>query len=231
VSNASPANVEISLWRLDRTAQDLARLRGVLSSEERARADRFVRPSDRERWTVSRAGLRILLGRKLGAGPAEIVFTEEVNGRPALAGAVNLSFNLSHSANVAALATSSDARVGVDVEEIRPITDDEIAWALSAAERIELSGGDPAARLERFFKFWTLKEALMKGTGLGAQLPLQDFDMSLNPPRLVRFKDESKAPGQWNFHDIAPQPGMRGAVAVRTEGRALAASWTWVEIG
>ncbi|HOY76715.1 MAG TPA: 4'-phosphopantetheinyl transferase superfamily protein [Hyphomonadaceae bacterium] len=209
----------------------MARLRGVLSLAEQARADRFVRSSDRERWIVSRAGLRFLLGRKLDAGPTEIAFTEEANGRPALAGANNLSFNLSHSANVAALAMSSDVRVGVDVEEVRPITDDEIAWALSSAERIELSEGDPAERLERFFKFWTLKEALMKGTGLGAQLPLQDFDMGLNPPRLARFKDESEAPGQWNFHDIAPQPGMCGAVAARTEGRVLVASWTWVEIG
>lgn len=230
MSNAAPAIVDISLWSLDRPAPDTARLRRVLSAEEQARADRFVRASDRDRWTVSRAGLRLLLGWKLGVAPGDIAFTQEVNGRPALAEAGVASFNLSHSDDVAALAISADVRVGVDVEAIRPIADDEIAWALSPAERHELSSVDEPTRLESFFRFWTLKESLMKGTGLGAQLPLHDFDMGLFPSRLVRLKDKSEAPGQWNFHDVAPRVGMRGAVAARTEGRALAATWTWVEI-
>ncbi len=173
--------------------------------------------------------MRQLLGQKLGIRPDEVVFTQEVNGRPALV-STNLSFNLSHSADVAALAVSSDVRVGVDIEAIRPIADDEIAWALSPAERLELSQVDQTTKLDSFFRFWTLKEAFMKGTGLGAQLPLHDFDMGLAPARLVRLTGKSEAPTEWNFHDIAPQAGMRGAVAARTEGRTLAAAWTWVDL-
>lgn len=230
MNTGSPVSVDVSLWGLDRSAADVARLRGFLTAEEQARAARFVRASDRDRWTVARAGLRQLLGRKLNIAPLDVAFLLEANGRPRLTGENPISFNLSHSADVAALAISFEARVGVDVEEIRPIAPDEIAWALSLAERLELSTVDDAHRLESFFRFWTLKEAFMKGTGLGAQLPLHDFDTSLSGPRLVHLKGESDAPGQWTFYDIAPKAGMRGAVAARTGGRSLAATWTWVEI-
>jgi len=172
----------------------------------------------------------LLLARNLGVAPRDIVFMLEVGGRPALVDDNRLSFNLSHSAGVAALAVSTDVPVGVDIEEIRPIAAHEIMWALSPAECLELSMINEAEQLESFFRFWTLKEALMKGTGLGARLALHDFDTSLLGPRLVRMKGKSDAAAQWTFCDTAPKAGMRGAVAARTGGRALAASWTWVQL-
>lgn len=229
VSNATPAIVDVYLWGLDLPQDEIRRMRGVLSAEEEARAHRFVRPSDKDRWTVSRAGLRLLLARRLDVNSSEIAFTEEGNGRPALANVTSISFNLSHSADVAALAVSSDVRVGVDIEQIKPMTEDEVAWALSPAERFELSLAASENRLESFFRFWTLKEAFMKGTGLGAALPLHDFDMSLDAPRLVRLRDAPTEPARWSFGEMRPKALMRGAVAALTDGRELIANWRWTD--
>lgn len=229
-SGASPVIVDVHLWELDRPAAEVARLRGLLSAEEQARADRFVRPVDRDRWTVSRAGLRLLLARKLDVAPAEIVFGVEANGRPTVSGVDALSFNLSHSADVAALAVSVDARVGVDVEEIRPITPDEIAWALAPAERAELASARDADQLDRFFRFWTLKEAFMKGTGLGAGLPLHSFDVSLSGPGLVRLAGDPDAPNHWKFNEIQPKSWMRGAVTACVGASEMIARWHWADI-
>lgn len=205
-------------------------MRTLLSVDEAARAGRLVRAVDRDRWTVARAGLRLLLSRVMNVAPDVLVFGREGHDRPTVNGSGCLSFNLSHSGDVAALAISSDARVGVDVEEIRSIDPDEIAWALSPAEREALARAGEGQTLETFFRFWTLKEAFMKGTGLGAALPLHDFDIGLDDPGLVRLKDRPDEPRQWKFNEISPRAGIRGAIAARTEGRVLVANWRWVEI-
>lgn len=225
-----PAQVDVSLWQLDRPADEVADLRALLSDEENARAARFFRAVDRDRWTVARAGLRLLLSEAMNTTPDAVAFGQEGNGRPTIIGADGLSFNLSHSGDVAALATSGNARVGVDIEEVRPIAPDEIAWALSSAEQVALSQVSEGESQDVFFRYWTMKEAFMKGTGLGAALPLHDFDVELGVPGLVRLKDNPGTPRLWRFHENSPRPGMRGAVAAFTEGRALVANWRWVEL-
>jgi 4'-phosphopantetheinyl transferase len=228
--HAPPAHVDVSLWRLDRLTDEVADLRALLSEDEIARAARFFRAVDRDRWTVARAGLRLLLSEALNTTPGAIAFGQEGNGRPEVIGVDSLSFNLSHSADVAALAISRDARVGVDVEEIRPVGPDEIAWALSLAEQKALAQVGKDESLETFFRYWTMKEAFMKGTGLGASLPLHDFDVELGVPGLVRLRDNPEAPRLWSFHEISPRPGMRGAVSALTAGRSLVANWLWIEL-
>ena len=223
------ASVDVYMWKIDRSAVDAAHIRTFLSTDEKARADRFFRPIDRYRWAASRAGLRQLLSRELGIAPDAIVFGQEANGRPNLVGIEAVSFNLSHSADVAALAISRDTRVGVDVEDIREIRSDEIERALSIAERLELAEAADALQLETFFRFWTLKEAFMKGTGLGASLPLHDFDVSPAGPGLLRLKDAPAEPGRWRFDEFVPKPGVRAALAARTDDRDLVVQWRWAD--
>jgi 4'-phosphopantetheinyl transferase len=219
--------VDVWFWSLDAGTDETDRLARLLSPDESARAARFFRPLDRDRWTVSRGRTRELLAAVLDTSPAAIAFGQEGDGRPYVAGdfARTPSFNISHSRNIGALAISFDARVGVDVEAIRPIEETDIAWALSPAERLALEKTDAAERLETFFRFWTLKEAFMKGIGLGAALPLHDFDMGLEGPGLIRLEGASHEPARWRFAEAVPSAGMRGAVAARTDGRALDVEW------
>ncbi|WDU79087.1 MULTISPECIES: 4'-phosphopantetheinyl transferase family protein [Lysinibacillus] len=84
-------------------------------------------------------------------------------GRPYIAGHPHWQgdFNLSHSGNWIVLAVTTIGRVGIDVEEIKPVSEDVMVYALSETER-QLVFHQP---LHVFYEFWTLKEALFK-TGL-----------------------------------------------------------------
>lgn len=220
-------SVEVWFWSLDAGTDETERLTRLLSPEESARAARFFHPLDRDRWIVSRGRTRELLAAVLDTSAAAISFGQEVQGRPFVVGPFPRTpyFNVSHAQDVGALAISFDAPVGIDVEAIRPIEDTEIAWALSPAERSALDKKAAADRLETFFRFWTLKEAFMKGMGLGAALPLHDFDMGLEGPELVRLEGASNEPARWRFEEAVPAAGMRGAVAARTDGRSLGVAW------
>lgn len=223
----NPVAVDTWFWSLDAGRAETDRLAALLSPDEAARAARFFKPIDRDRWTVSRARTRLLLADALRVSPEIVVFGQESGGRPFIAGGAERApfFNISHSAGLGALAISFAAQVGVDVEAVRPVEDAEIAWALSPAEREELALAAPDLRLETFFRFWTLKESLMKGMGLGAALPLHDFDIRLDGLRLARLAGFPGETDRWKFAETVPATGFRGAVTARTDGRALTARW------
>ncbi len=222
-----PVKVDVWFWPLDVSGGETRRLSALLTPEESDRVARFFRPMERRRWAVSRGRTRELLAAAMNVSPAAIVFGKEPNGRPFIEGSFARipSFNVSHSDGLGALAVSFDARVGVDVEAVRPISDAEIERALSPNERAELRRADPAEQLETFFRFWALKESFMKGTGQGFTLPLHDFDIALNGPRLARLAADPAEPAHWRFAEAPLKSTMRGAVTARTEGRPLDVDW------
>jgi hypothetical protein len=133
----------VHVWRADLDAVE-ERLCDVLDTAERQRAQRILRPQDRQRWARSRAVLRALLGRYLHADPRTLTFALGAHGKPTLP---SISFNLSHSASLALYALVLEGDVGVDVELARrPL--DALALAESALGAQEAAGqaGALAAR-------------------------------------------------------------------------------------
>jgi 4'-phosphopantetheinyl transferase len=174
------------VWRADLEAVG-DQLDGLLCAAELERAGRMLRERDRQLWVRSRGVLRALLGRYLQADPAALRFAAGAHGKPALledeqaptlatqltAPGSRLSFNLSHSGQLALYAFSGSGEVGVDVEVSRRSLD-EVALAervFEAAEAERLEGLDPAIRQQEFRRLWTRHEAVLKlrGTGIGAQ--------------------------------------------------------------
>lgn len=234
MADVSQVAVDVWFWSLDVEPDEFTALAGLLSGDEAMRAERFFQAHDRRRWTVARARMRQLLGRAINRPPSAISFSTEPNGRPFLSDAPSsLSFNLSHAEGVGALAVSFDARVGVDVEAVRPMTDAEMAWPLSAAERAAMAGVQGQERFEAFFRFWTLKEAFIKAVGTGLSLPLEDFDMSAPgaEPRLMRLAGAPEEPDRWRFAEHRPGAGHRAAVAALAEGRQLRVQWHGLCLG
>lgn len=228
MTETRPVEIEVWFWSLDIAPAERTALSALLSADERARAARFHHARDRERWIVARARMRERLGAALGEAPEHLIFETEAQGRPFLKGhEATLSFNLSHSEGLGALAVSFDARVGVDVEAVRPLADHEMDWPLSHAERAALRGLRGKDRLDAFFRFWTLKEAFIKAHGAGLSLPLGDFDMSPPgaAPRLMRLAGDPVAPRRWGLAEGAPGAGFKAAVAALTDGRPLAVRW------
>jgi 4'-phosphopantetheinyl transferase len=158
----------------------------VLSPDERARAERFLKPRDGLLWARAHGVLRVLLGRYLDADAGRLRFAAGKNGKPTLiddyAGRqsepgsaapapAGLHFNLTQSGHMALYAFTQIGPIGVDVEIARrPF--DEIAVAARAF------GSPEALRLKRlrgvireleFLRMWTRHEAKLKchGTGIG----------------------------------------------------------------
>jgi 4'-phosphopantetheinyl transferase len=169
------ADGAIHVWRADLTgvSQELEEL---LCDEERARAGRMVNKRDGELWRRSRGLLRALVARYVQREPRSLRFTTGERGKPALAGDADessrpheLSFNLSHSGQLALYAFSTSGAVGVDVELARrPIDEVAIAArALGATEARRLQALAPEIRRREFLRAWTRHEAELKCLGVG----------------------------------------------------------------
>lgn len=222
---ATPVRVDVEIWDLDVTAQELKTLSKVLSADECARAARFVDPVHRNRWIAARGRLRQVLGRCSGREPASIALRAQPNGKPILEGEGRPHFNLSHSGAIGILAHSRDLAVGADIEMIRPISDEVIEYALSSVERDKMKGLGDEARQQRFFRSWVLKEAFVKCLGTGLSLPLDHFDLEPDLCQLRHFNGGNNELSFWYFDVNEIAPGAVAAVAVRAEGRPVNLVW------
>jgi 4'-phosphopantetheinyl transferase len=216
----------IDVWTVPQTGsvETIATCRDLLSPEEKARADRFVFPRDRDSYTLSQGALRLLLASYLIIPAREIRLTSGPKGKPSLLEAPHLSFNKSHSKGLALYAFANDCAVGVDVEELRQLPDfQQIAsrffCPLEAQELASVK--DTAAA---FFRCWTRKEAYIKAVGDGLSIPLDEFQVTLlpeQPARFVHIDNDEIAASNWNLHHLEPAVGYIGALAYAGARRSL----------
>jgi 4'-phosphopantetheinyl transferase len=221
---------EIHVWRayLDFEPASLRAFETTLSPDEKARADRFHFPRDRNAFVATRGILRELLSRYAGRAPAELVFDYGDRGKPSLRGGPSqaIQFNVSCSHGLALLAFAMSRSVGVDVELIRPsFAGVEIAERYFAPQEIEeLRALPPSLLAEGFFHCWARKEAYVKARGEGLQIPLRSFRVSLTPGQPERLESEDSA--RWSLHSITPDPKYVGALVVAAK-EARIRFWNW----
>jgi len=222
---------EVHVWcaSLDCDRAVLSRLEGTLSSDEIARASRFVLTTDRNHFVVARGILRNLLGAYLMLSPASLQFNYGKYGKPALqTKACNspLQFNLSHSSGLAMYALSLGRRLGIDVERIRPqLAVEDIARRYFAQRELaDLKALPSQLRAEGFFLCWTRKEAYVKAHGAGLSIPLDSFAVSLTPGRPAELQSADSA--QWSLRSFEPSPGSVAAIV--GEGKDWQTlHWSW----
>jgi 4'-phosphopantetheinyl transferase len=207
--------------RLDRAA--VAGAVRLLSTEERARHDRFLFASDRRDFAVAHALLRCALTAHGDRAPHEWTFATGPHGKPQLAGLTgahsNLSFSLTHTRGLVACAMTAGGHVGIDVEAIDLAVDITLLArrCFSPDEISALESCDEAARPERFVEHWVLKEAYVKATGKGLSVRLDELTFAFNAPASIRFESPDRAESmRWRFALFAPTPLHRLAVAVRS---------------
>jgi 4'-phosphopantetheinyl transferase len=215
---------QVQLWTVALGGQDAwqGEYWKTLSSDERERAGRFRFVRDRERFVAARGKLRWLLAEYLALSPAEVVFEYGAHGKPSVAGEKELRFNLAHSGEYALYAFCAGRRVGVDIEQIRSI-DDQEALARRFFSRKECDDLMSVATNERnaaFFAGWTRKEAFVKATGAGLTMGLQSFRVALLPG-LPAALLASEWDGKWTMFDVHPADGYRAAVVVEGDGYEL----------
>jgi 4'-phosphopantetheinyl transferase len=209
-------------WAAPVEPADAPGLVELLDTHELDRLGRFRRAADRARYLAAHALARLVLAER--RPPAELVYDRSCrcgaqHGKPVLPGGP--AFSLTHAADLVGVAVH-DGPVGLDVEQVRPMSDlaGMAAHVCSPAETVT----DAAS----FFTVWTRKEALLKATGDGLSSPMAAITLG---PSGVREWTGDGAPARpvW-LRDLHPAPGYRAAVAgfgaaapevVETDGNPL----------
>jgi 4'-phosphopantetheinyl transferase len=229
-----PAADEVHVWAaaLDRSAEEVAALARSLCREERERAARFRHAASRDEFVVARAFLRFLMGECLGVAPHEVCFSQTARGKPRLAAnPPPVCFNVSHSHGVALFALTSRCEVGVDLERVRPFSD-EVGLAerfFTPREAAALRALDARGRVETFFRLWTRKEAYLKAHGLGLSYGLERVEVSHaadDPAHIVHIDGDREAAARWSLRTLFPAVGYVGALALRSHDYRLCC-WRW----
>lgn len=162
--------------------------RQALPTEERARATTFGRAADRERFTRTRAWLRVLLGHHLQHAPEEVSIRANALGKPILDPGLNRSieFNVSHSGAWSLVALSPAPAVGVDVESAHRAIDPEALARryFDLAFQSALHALPAIERARCVLEHWTTQEATVKATGAGVSAILaRKVPSALEVPR------------------------------------------------
>jgi 4'-phosphopantetheinyl transferase len=208
--------LEIIIWSLTNPPLARAELAATLSNDERARAGRFMSAAHGDEYIAAHGMMRHLLAERLACVPPSLSFVFGPHGKPRLAEAGHIEFNLSHSGGYAALGIARGAAVGIDIEEMRPITENIAARFFSPAEVRALDALPTSDRARGFFHCWTRKEAVIKMTGQGLARRLDSFDVSLGPdiaPVLLRFDDLPAPADHISLVHFDVTPAIVGAAA------------------
>lgn len=184
--------VEVWQAHLAQPPELVQRLESTLADDERERAARLT---SAPRWIVARAALRIVLAGSLPLHPSDLELATGPHGKPEIPGSP-LRFNLSHSGDLAVIALSRDAEVGIDVERTSRRSA-VIERTLTDGERATLNGQD---RHTQLLRIWCRKEAMAKAGGGGLGWAPETFDTT--------------APGDLSLSDLVLDEGYVGAVAV-----------------
>ncbi|MEF3129724.1 4'-phosphopantetheinyl transferase family protein [Rhizobium leguminosarum] len=222
---SQPREASVRLWNA---------ARNVLNEEERQRARRFVFDRDRDMYVFSHGLLRLLLARYMVADPRELTFASAPGGRPELVSpsSAPIRFNLSHTDGLVGCILTQKADCGLDVEQIGRVDYRHLVpTALAPEERSALLGLAEADRPDRFCEIWTLKEAYLKGRGLGISYPIRNISFSgFDGNRRCRVVGDERDDGStWHFWSRTFAGAYSAAAAVRTQRDDVKFSATFIE--
>lgn len=163
----TPGQANVWVVRLDELRPDLL---PSPTTDEAARAARFINETLRRRYLRSHGALRAVLARYT---TARLDFALAPHGKPYLPAVPELRFNLSHSHERALVGVTLGQEIGVDVERLRPMSDcaalaERFFPPSEAAAFAAGLAATPAPDRERdFFRRWTRIEAVLKARGVG----------------------------------------------------------------
>ena len=154
------------------TKTDFEKLKRMVPGSYLSKIDRFHRFQDR---------LRNLFGLLLLSQAWQSIYcrslvlerieTSDFN-RPYLPGS-KADFNISHSGDYVVCILSPDSRVGIDIEYKQNVDLNDFTRTMNQEQWAKINKSrDP---FDTFFKYWTMKECVIKADGRGLSIPLTDI--------------------------------------------------------
>jgi 4'-phosphopantetheinyl transferase len=213
----------------------LSTLDSFLDERDRLRCTRFKFADDRARFVLGRALVRTCLGRYLGQPPETVELALSDDGRPIYPYDATLRFNLTHSGDLVALAITSQAEIGIDVERIESHPDlSELAQRIFSEPDLEtFRTFSTAEALTSFFRAWTRKEAYLKARGEGIAEGLPQISTSFGPEEVSEITDSrrSRSNKSWRLYNLPLPTGYAGSLACDEPAKEVAAHFGRVEKG
>ena len=198
----------------------LAIYRSLLTPQERLRHDQFRFKRDQRQYLMTRALIRWVLSHHAGVPPEAFAFGTNAWGKPEIRqpNGLPLRFNASNTRGMVACAVALAHDVGVDVEDTTRLgeTIDIAERFFSKTEVEELRALPAHLQRERFFDYWTLKEAYVKGRGMGLSIPLHKFTIEFGqmPGPIVVVDPDVDDGARWQLSLTSPTARHRLSSAV-----------------
>ena len=182
----STHHIDVWLCHLKQISGDINDFYSILSEDEHACADKLKVEAKRQQYVITRGVLRQRLGLLTKIDPEDFVFEYLEHGKPVLINDVRfagITFNVSHSYDLALIAISINHHIGVDIEKINIDSDHQqlVKRFFSKAEQHEFNTLSETVRVKAFCACWTRKEAFIKATGDGVTYGLDAFDVTVDP--------------------------------------------------
>jgi 4'-phosphopantetheinyl transferase len=202
---------EMSLWQIDfrAFADDMDKVLFCLSIEEKKRAEAYKQADKAFAYIIAHGFVRLLLNALTQIPAQELVFLQGHYGKPYLAQAPELAFNLSYSKRFLFFAHGSKGQIGVDIEAMRKLPNllQIIEQQFHPDEKAFLLPFSNDELVTQFYRIWICKEAYIKALGMGLSLPVNSFAVDLAKP--ARIKGQSN----WFLHEYDLEEAHLGAVA------------------
>lgn len=188
----------------------------LLSPAELRKSSKFRFQNDRLIYLSGRGMLRKLSIEMLKTSADQLVIKEGQYGKPFFEGfEKKLPFNVSNCGTKIAIAFEFTQReIGLDIEVI----DKNFAYWEMAGHYFSKKECDLVYSHRDFYRFWTMKEALLKATGVGLVDDLNFLDMSgkmnrlpVNDERLLPFKDKAYTIYTFDNEEIVFSIAVAGA--------------------
>lgn len=103
-------------------------------------------------------------------------------------------FNISHSGNYVMCAIGKHVRLGVDIEENRNVNLENFKNIMTPDQWGEINNAN--CPLKEFYKYWTIKESVVKADGRGFSIPLDKLEVKNNT---VQYEDRSWFVNEFEF--------------------------------
>ncbi len=178
----------VDVWFCDikKLLTDINNFYSILSQDERMRANKLKLEDKKQQYIITRGYLRQRLSLFTNTNPEDFVFEYLKHGKPVLINHTRFSditFNVSHSHDLALIAITQKHSLGIDIEKINHESDHLALTTrfFSQAEQSEFNTLSETIRAKAFCACWTRKEAFIKAIGDGISYGLDKFDVTVYP--------------------------------------------------
>jgi 4'-phosphopantetheinyl transferase len=165
---------------------------------------RYRRWQDRHRHLLG--GLLLAMACERFGGSSDWLYriSHTRHGRPYIEGEPLIDFNISHSGNYVMCAMAMGARLGIDIEKITRLDFEDFTDTMTKAQWDKIREAERPE--QEFFRYWTLKESIIKADSRGLNIPLNEI--------LIRDNRAAYDKNDWYLHELVIDAEYCASIAI-----------------